>query len=90
MRFVNSWMAFPTFDAQCAHVLAGYAAITTARAYWPRHLLLTYFICIGLAALKEFWFDARYELPKQEFADNALDFAFYFLGLVVGMLCATV
>lgn len=36
------------------------------------------------AGLKEFWYDANYELPRQTALDNWTDFSFYMLGLVLG------
>jgi len=36
---------------------------------------------LALAAIKEFWFDATYETPKQTFANNATDFGGYSLGI---------
>lgn len=46
-----------------------------------------YFVAIGCliaAAIKEFWFDARYEVPKQTALDNWSDFLEYAIGIVIG------
>jgi hypothetical protein len=85
---MNRWMANPDFVASCAHVLAGYAAIMTARAFWPREIPITAALFVSYAAWKEFWYDARYELPKQTWKDNLLDFSMYFLGVLIGTTVA--
>src|SRR5207244_10114312 len=37
--------------------------------------------CIVVAAaIKEFWYDPTYELPRQTLADDAMDFGFFCLG----------
>lgn len=38
---------------------------------------------IAFAAIKEFWFDATFERPKQLFKDNAQDFAGYLGGVAL-------
>jgi VanZ family protein len=45
-------------------------------------------ICLLLVtfAVKEFWFDATYEVPKQKFIDNLTDFIGYFVGVMFGAL----
>lgn len=50
-------------------------AIPTA-SIWPGALVV-----LIAAAVKEFWFDATYESPKQSFADNLEDFAGYAAGV---------
>ena len=41
--------------------------------------------CIIVAAVKEFWFDLRYEkTPPQTVRDSAMDFAGYLPGILVG------
>ena len=39
---------------------------------------------IIIAGIKEFWFDANYETPKQTFVDNGTDFLGYLSGLLLG------
>lgn len=83
----NSWMNNANVLAQIGHVLFGYALMLTV-AYFSN----TSFMYLGIfagalivyAALKEFWYDANYELPKQTWKDNLLDFSMYMLGLLVG------
>lgn len=43
-----------------------------------------------IAGLKEFWFDATFEEPKQSFEDNAIDFTEYALGIVFGFFLSGV
>jgi hypothetical protein len=38
------------------------------------------------AAGKEFWYDARFETPKQSFMNNLTDFLFYGLGTGLAIL----
>lgn len=40
---------------------------------------------LALAALKEFWFDHRYEIPPQPYANAAQDFAGYVIGIALGV-----
>jgi multisubunit Na+/H+ antiporter MnhB subunit len=83
----NSWMNNADVLAQIGHSLAGYALMLTV-AYFSN----TSFLWLGIfasalttyAAIKEFWYDANYEIPKQTNLDNITDFSFYCVGLVVG------
>lgn len=85
--FMNS----VSYLAQVGHFAFAYAVIITVMAislirdwnWWPT--IGTAIIGMILAGLKEFWFDANYELPKQTFGDNLMDFSFYFLGAAIGM-----
>jgi hypothetical protein len=43
----------------------------------------------GLAAIKEFWFDARYEIPKQTFQDNFADWTGYIAGAAISAILIT-
>jgi hypothetical protein len=83
---VNSWMASPVFDAQCAHVLAGIAAMLSVQLWWPKYFWYFLLLFLVAAAAKEFWYDATYELPVQHFSDNMLDFGMYAFGLGIGAL----
>lgn len=67
------------FVAFFAH--AGVSAWIARRFhFWPVPLLIVLF-----AAVKEYWFDARYEKsPPQTFRDNTEDFLGYALGALVG------
>jgi hypothetical protein len=47
--------------------------------------LIVLVVGVVAAAVKEFGYDAHYELPKQTFADNLMDFSFYVLGGLLGL-----
>lgn len=69
----------PAFVALNAHCWFAFAVVRTLGAWALVPVLL-------LAAIKEFWFDATYEVPKQTFWDNATDFGGYALGAVLAVL----
>ena len=64
----------PDFIAFNAHMWFAYAVVFTA------HVPFAAAVMLAGAAVKEFWFDATYESPKQTFKDNALDFLGYATG----------
>lgn len=70
--------------AAMAHI--GWAAFLTALVNGHANPALYPFLttAVVLAGLKEFWFDARYELPKQTAWDNWSDFLEYLVGLGLG------
>ena len=87
MDLHNKWMNDPDVLAQIGHILGGYAVVFTAAAFtqeWPywAGALMAY------AALKEFWYDANYEIPKQTWQDNLLDFCMYGVGAGLGVFVA--
>jgi hypothetical protein len=67
--------------AGCAHFFfAGYLVMLTAML-WPSEILTVTLGITGFAAVKEFVYDAKYELnPPQTFLDNLEDFVTYVLG----------
>jgi hypothetical protein len=77
---------FTIFVAEVAHFSVAYGIIFTVLTKWPEIALGIAIIGAGLAALKEFWYDANYEQPKQAFLDNLLDFSFYLGGILVAFL----
>ena len=83
MSLTNTWMNDPTFLAQSAHFF-GAIATTMVMSYLfgKKGGLITVGLFTAVAAVKEFWYDLVYELPKQTFGDSALDFTFYLVGLV--------
>ena len=85
MIHIPRWKDNPNFNAQAAHFAVGYGVAVTARWRFSRQLRWIAWAFVGYAALKEFWYDANYEIPKQIFRDNLEDFAFYILGLLVGL-----
>lgn len=82
----NSWMNNVNFLAQAGHLLAGYAIVLTA-AFLSGTLAVIIISCLLIvyAALKEFWYDANFESPKQTATDNWLDFSFYIIGMIIGL-----
>lgn len=85
----NSWMNDANVLAQIGHVLGGYGIVLTG-AFWGNQ-----WVALGLAGgtiayagVKEFWYDARFELPKQTAADNWLDFSMYCVGVAAGLASA--
>lgn len=83
LNLTNTWMNNPTFLAQAAHFFGAVAIIMSLAHFLGE---TGGFISAGLflayAVVKEFWYDLKYELPKQSFGDSALDFTFYLLGIV--------
>ena len=75
--------------AQIAHVLGGYGVVLTS-AYWggTKAALISAALLTLYAGLKEFWYDANYELPKQTTFDNVLDFSMYCVGMTIGIVSA--
>ena len=68
------------FLANLGHFTVPYALVATfPKAKW---FLLAGFVIY--AAIKEYWFDAKYEVPHQTFANNTEDFIGYCLGAAVG------
>lgn len=47
--------------------------------------------CYVLTAIKEFWFDMKYEKnPPQSLLDSERDFAGYFVGISVGLIVSVI
>ena len=70
----------PDFIAFNAHFWVAYAVVVTfSRVWWVAPIVTI------VAAVKEFYIDARYEVPPQTAHDNWLDFLGYVLGAVVGV-----
>lgn len=82
----NEWMNNPTFLAQAAHFFGAYAVCISAFAIWNLSAAKkTAIIFASCALLKEFIYDANFEMPTQKFLDNLLDFSFYCIGLIVAL-----
>lgn len=81
----------PVFVAFMAHAGFGYAVVlTTWAAAGGLHPALVAAAAMTLAAaLKEFWFDARFEMhPRQTFKDDLIDFVGYATGVVLALALA--
>jgi len=84
---MNTWMNDPQYLAQVGHTLGGYGLILTAwRFGGPSAAEVAFSLGVLAAGIKEFWYDLRYELPKQSLADSIEDFAFYLIGGVIGLM----
>lgn len=83
----NTFMNNPQYLAQVGHSLGGCLVITLVALFTGSMAVCLAALVVGLAlaALKEFWYDANYELPVQTPADNWMDFGFYALGGGVGL-----
>src|ERR1035437_8058287 len=69
--------------SQFAHFFAMYALTFTAGKFWHwRGIELVGGLCVLYAAIKEFWFDARYENQLTRGSDLE-DFIFLVLGVAV-------
>lgn len=94
LSWIPRWTNNPNFNAQAAHFGVGYgSAITIFTKSMPSHP----FVGLGLmalfvayAGLKEFWYDANYELPAQSFLDNLEDFLWYMYGMMAGLLVGSI
>lgn len=83
----NKWMNDPKVLAQFGHFFGAYSIVMTAHHIFGK--LITMAVIAALivyAAIKEFWYDAKYEIPTQSVWDNLLDFTFYVLGMIVSGL----
>ena len=70
------------FLANVGHATVPYSIIAT----FPRYRWYILAIVAAYAAWKEYYFDARYEVPKQSFWDNTEDFIGYLAGSLLACL----
>lgn len=88
---MNTWMNNPQYLAQIGHALGGcllivFTTLLSVLFGWGwLPILIVLGIGVAAAAVKEFWYDMKFELPKQSWGDSAMDFGFYMLGGAVGM-----
>lgn len=83
----NKWMNDANVLAQIGHVLGGYGIVLTAAFLGGRVYAVSFAAALMVyAAVKEFWYDARFELPKQTWQDNVLDFSMYGVGTILGLV----
>lgn len=82
----NKWMNDANVLAQIGHFLGGYGVVLTAAFLGGRWAAASLGVALlAYAGVKEFWYDANYEIPKQTDADNWLDFSMYAAGIVIGL-----
>lgn len=84
----NVWMSDATVLAQINHVLASYAIVLSVNHFTRKRWIATVFALLMAlyAGLKEFWYDATYEIPHQTTKDNMLDFSMYVVGILLALL----
>lgn len=71
--------------AQLAHFAGGLAIVFGAYSLWGMHAaLIATGILAVVAAVKEFWYDYRYETPAER-GSSALDFAIYLVGAGIAL-----
>jgi hypothetical protein len=80
----SSW--FETFVAQVAHFGAAYTILSVFILRFPKYQAYAAFGMVVYAVLKEFWYDANYEIPKQPFLNNLLDFSMYVGGVITAFV----
>lgn len=79
-----SFMMNTQYLAQVGHFFGAFSLIFTSGAFFGHHLNPIFITGIALAAVKEFWFDLVYE--KDSLPDSLMDFTFYVLGGLLGVL----
>jgi hypothetical protein len=79
---MNTWMNNPQYLAQAGHFLGGALILTLTMLFSWNIGTCWEALAIGMiaASIKEFWFDMKYELPKQTWGDSLMDWCFYLLG----------
>lgn len=80
--FINKWNASQTVTSLNIHAWFSCVVVyhVTKGSHWPLQPVVLGWIV--LTALKEFWYDKHYETPTQTFAESAVDFAGYVLGVL--------
>lgn len=82
----NSWMTNINVIAQFAHSGVSYGILLTLGRYHPALVLYAGLGIVAYAAVKEFYYDARFEIPPQSFMNNLTDFIFYNVGVWLAVL----
>jgi hypothetical protein len=81
-----SWIAKAGQNIQFVAFWAHFGVAALIVEHTPHHLFTTVIVAL-LAAVKEFWYDAKYEKnPPQTFLDNLTDWLGWTLGAVVALL----
>lgn len=71
------------FTGQAAHFAVAALAMVVVGKYIPHGHLYGFLIGVPAAALKEFWYDFKYEDAATR-GSSLLDFSMYMAGLVLG------
>jgi hypothetical protein len=86
-KLTNSWMNNPEYGFFMAHSGWAFALLVSAAYLSHTNIRLLEWVTAGgflAAALKEYVYDALFEVPKQTFTDNTEDFVGYLVGLAIG------
>ena len=84
LRRLTAWVGRigpnPTFVAANAHCWFAFSVLSVMPSKWTA-------VGAVIAALaKEFWWDLRFETPKQTWLDSLEDFAGYLVGILLACL----
>lgn len=85
-RLTNSWMANQDYGWFMAHsgwagiIMLSTSLLTSVHVSWMLWVTLGGIVA---AAIKEYGYDANFELPKQTFSDNTQDFLGYCAGIAI-------
>lgn len=84
LRKVTAWLGKlgpnPAFVAANAHCWFAFSVLAIAPSPW------TVAFAVVAALAKEFWWDLKFEVPKQTWLDSLEDFAGYAAGILLGCL----
>lgn len=85
---LSSWVSKLGENIQFVAFWAHFGVAALIVEHTPHHNLMVGVVAL-LAGIKEFWYDAKYELnPPQTFLDNLTDWLGWTLGAVVALLLA--
>jgi hypothetical protein len=85
---INSLMTNQIFYGFMAHLLGGFAILLTI-AFWSRNrkdMTIGWVILLAITAVKEFWYDVKFEIPPQDIPGGFRDFMGYQLGAAIAMV----
>ena len=83
---LSSWVSKLGQSIQFVAFWAHFGVAALVVEHTPHHVLTAVLVALG-AAVKEFWYDAKYEInPPQTFTDNLTDWLGWTLGAVVALL----
>jgi len=83
---MNRWMNNPQYLAQVGHFFGAFSVVLICALFGGMHAVLISLPCVFVGALiKEYWYDMRYELPRQSFSDSSMDFVFFCAGAAAGL-----
>ena len=88
----NDWMTNEDVKGKTAHALAGYGVMMTA-GFLAKGLffhLTVWGLLFAYTLIKEFWYDAKHEVPPQTFEGGLVDFKWYHVGAAIGMAVITI